>query len=69
MGAEQSSQAASKWLEVYKRADGKHAWRLVINGEVIATDGGQGYESVTQATQMGMKIINGHYYAAQLRVS
>lgn len=32
--------------EVYRREDGRWAWRLVApNGHIIATDGGQGYEN------------------------
>jgi uncharacterized protein YegP (UPF0339 family) len=33
-------------IEIYRRADGKYAWRLKAgNGEIIATDGGQGFEN------------------------
>jgi len=33
-------------IEVYKREDGKWAFRVrAANGEIIATDGGQGYEN------------------------
>jgi uncharacterized protein YegP (UPF0339 family) len=33
-------------IEIYKREDGKWAWRLkAANHEIIATDGGQGFEN------------------------
>lgn len=35
-------------MEVYKRADGKYAWRITVgkgdNADIVVTDGGQGYE-------------------------
>jgi uncharacterized protein YegP (UPF0339 family) len=32
--------------EIYRRTDGRWAWRLkATNGQVVATDGGQGYEN------------------------
>jgi uncharacterized protein YegP (UPF0339 family) len=38
---------------LYKRSDGKWAWRLEAdNGRVIATDGGQGYENEGDARSM-----------------
>lgn len=44
-------------LEVYRRSDGRWAWREVAsNGEVIATDGGQGYENRCDAVEMGQKV-------------
>lgn len=30
---------------LFKRDDGKWAWHLEVNGRVVATDGGQGYEN------------------------
>ena len=51
-------------LEVYKRRDEKWAWRLVVSGEVVATDGGQGYESVSEAHRMAKRVVSGHYFAA-----
>ena len=32
-------------FEPYKRDDGKHAWRVKVGDDIIATDGGQGYEN------------------------
>lgn len=39
--------------EVYKRADGLWAWRVVAeNGNIVATDGGQGYENRADCEHM-----------------
>lgn len=49
-------------LEVYRREDGKWAWRLIAtNGSVIATDGGQGYEHRGEAVEMAKSIVIGPY--------
>ncbi|MBD5382249.1 YegP family protein [Clavibacter sepedonicus] len=46
----------------YKRADGRWAWRLTTdNGQVIATDGSQGYENESDAQRMGDLVISGTY--------
>lgn len=43
---------------LYRRGDGKWAWRLVANnGDIIATDGGQGYENEDDARSMADRII------------
>lgn len=43
--------------EVYKREDGLWAWRLrASNGQIIATDGGQGYVRRIDAAQMASRI-------------
>lgn len=48
--------------EVYKRHDGKWAWRIKArNGQVVATDGGQGYETKTDARSTLEKFISGLY--------
>jgi uncharacterized protein YegP (UPF0339 family) len=48
--------------ELYKRHDGKWAWRIkALNGEIVATDGAQGYESKTHARDTLVKVISGHY--------
>ncbi len=46
---------------VYKRADGKWAWRLVVNENIVATDGGQGYENEADARNMADRIIGGEF--------
>ncbi len=48
--------------EVYKRKDGKWAFRVkASNGQVVATDGGQGYSDKTRATETVTKLISGQY--------
>jgi uncharacterized protein YegP (UPF0339 family) len=51
-------------------SDGKWAWRLrADNGEVIATDGGQGYENEADARAMADAIIGGNYADAKKTIS
>jgi uncharacterized protein YegP (UPF0339 family) len=46
-------------LSLYRRSDGRHAWRLIAdNGNIVATDGGQGYERAIDAHRMAVKILN-----------
>jgi uncharacterized protein YegP (UPF0339 family) len=48
--------------ELYRRTDAKWAWRIKArNGQVVATDGGQGYETKTHARTTLEKVISGHY--------
>lgn len=54
---------------VYKRTDGNWAWQLTSsNGQVIATDGGQGYEGETDARSMADRIISGEFKNAEKKV-
>lgn len=52
---------------VYKRADGKYAWRLIGDNEsdIIATDGGQGYSTKAYAVLMAENVITGEYSKAK----
>lgn len=48
--------------EVYKRADGKYAFRVkAANGEIVATDGGQGYNDKANAKTTLEKLMRGDY--------
>ncbi len=48
--------------EVYKRSDGKWAFRIkAANGQVVATDGSQGYNSKVDARATLTKILAGDY--------
>lgn len=47
--------------KVYQRADKKWAWQLVINSNIVATDGGQGYENEADARNMADRIISGEF--------
>lgn len=53
-----------------QRADGKWGWQLIgDNGsDIIATDGGQGYNSEDFARKMADKIISGHYSNADKKI-
>ena len=51
-------------IEVCTRTDKKFAWRLTAaNGNIITTDGGQGYENKSDAKDMAVKIIKDGDYA------
>lgn len=51
---------------VYQRPDKKWGWRLKTgNGQVIATDGGQGYENEPDARRMANRIIGGEFKDAE----
>ena len=54
-------------LLVYERADKKWAWHLEAdNGQIVATDGGQGYENeVDCQAEADAIVINGAYKNAR----
>ncbi len=48
--------------QIYKRKDGKWAWRLIAsNGQTVATDGGQGYSSKKSAESTLTIVMDGAY--------
>ena len=48
--------------ESYRRADDKWAFRLkASNGQIVATDGRQGYESKSDARETLEKVMRGEY--------
>ena len=48
--------------EIFKRADGKFGFRVTAsNGQVVATDGGQGYSGKGDAKSTLEKLLNGDY--------
>lgn len=48
--------------EIYQRNDGKWAFRVkASNGEVVATDGGQGYNAKDSAEATLQKLMAGTY--------
>lgn len=53
---------------LYKRADGKWAWNLKVNGRVVATDGSQGYENESDARDMAERVISGEFADADRRI-
>jgi uncharacterized protein YegP (UPF0339 family) len=48
--------------EVYRRHDGKWAWRIkASNSQIVATDGGQGYDNRAGARKTLEKVMVGDY--------
>jgi uncharacterized protein YegP (UPF0339 family) len=48
--------------EIYKRNDDKWAFRVrASNGEIVATDGGQGYSAKSDAKATLEKLMRGEY--------
>ena len=48
--------------ELYQRKDGKWAFRVkAANGQIVATDGSQGYESKSSAKATLKKLLAGSY--------
>lgn len=48
--------------EIYKRSDGKYAFRVkASNGQIVATDGAQGYEDKSDAKHTLEKLLTGAY--------
>jgi uncharacterized protein YegP (UPF0339 family) len=48
--------------ETYSRSDGKYAFRVRAgNNEIVATDGGQGYNSRADAKATLEKLMRGDY--------
>jgi uncharacterized protein YegP (UPF0339 family) len=54
---------------LYTRTDGKWAWRLTVNGRIVATDGGQGYENEDDCRSMADRIISGEFKDAEKRIT
>jgi uncharacterized protein YegP (UPF0339 family) len=53
---------------LYKRSDNNWAWRLVVNGNIVSTDGGQGYENENDAREMANRVIGGYYKYAEKKI-
>jgi uncharacterized protein YegP (UPF0339 family) len=55
---------------LYKRVDGKWAWRLKAdNGRIIATDGSQGYDNESDCRAMADRIIKGEFKDAKKTIT
>jgi uncharacterized protein YegP (UPF0339 family) len=55
--------------EIYKRADGKYAFRVKAgNHEVVATDGGQGYDQASDAKSTLEKLMAGTFNGPVVQV-
>lgn len=54
---------------LFTRSDGRWAWHLKAdNGEVIATDGGQGYENEAEARSIADSVVGGEYKNAEKKI-
>ncbi|GAB3526489.1 Lsr2 family DNA-binding protein [Arthrobacter monumenti] len=53
---------------LYTRQDGKWAWELVVDGKVVATDGGEGYADEAEAREIVNRIIRGEFSDAEKRI-
>lgn len=53
---------------IYRREDGKWSWQLVVGEQVIATDGGEGYENKNQCRASADNVIGGYYRRAERRI-
>ena len=54
---------------VYKRSDGRWAWRLkASNGLTIATDGGPGYENESDCRTIADRVVSGYYLEAERKI-
>lgn len=53
-------------LTVWQRADRRWAWHLKAdNGQIVATDGNQGYENEADCQSMADRVIQGEFRAAK----
>ncbi len=53
---------------LFTRTDGKWAWHLEVNGNIVATDGGQGYENEDDARDMADRVIAGEFAGADKKI-
>lgn len=51
--------------ETFLRDDGRHGWRITVvhagDEDVVATDGGQGYQNRVDALMVAEKVLHGDY--------
>lgn len=54
-------------LEFYRRDDSERlwAWRLTSGADIVATDGGQGYENKQDCIDRANDVVNGLYAKAR----
>ncbi|ANZ28588.1 hypothetical protein A4U64_27330 (plasmid) [Rhodococcus sp. WB1] len=53
---------------IVERADGKWGWQLVVNGNIVATDGNQGYENEVFCRRMAERILGGEFASAEEKI-
>lgn len=55
---------------LYERPDGKWGWRLKAdNGQIIATDGNQGYDSEDFCRKMADRVVGGEFADAKKTIT
>lgn len=55
---------------LYTCSDGRWAWRLKSdNGQIVATDGGQGYENESDARAVADAVVGGDYADARRTIT
>lgn len=60
---------ASVERNLYARPDGTWGWRLKVNGLVVATDGGQGYEDEADCRKIADRILGGEFANANKTIT
>jgi uncharacterized protein YegP (UPF0339 family) len=62
-----SQTGLAEW-HLFRRRDGLFAWHLIaLNGsDIIATDGGQGYDNASEAAAVMRSIRDGVYKSAPM---
>lgn len=65
---QRKSSASSIQRVLFRRSDKRWAWRLTVNGNVVAVDGSQGYEKESDCRMMADRIIAGYYSEADKRI-
>lgn len=53
---------------LFERTDGTWGWRLVVNGNIVATDGNQGYENEDYCRKTADRIIGGEFKDANKKI-
>ncbi len=54
---------------LYQRPDKKWGWRLKVNGKIVATDHGQGYENESDARSMADRVVGGEFKDAKKTIT
>ncbi|QIX53951.1 hypothetical protein [Rhodococcus sp. DMU1] len=53
---------------IVERADGKWGRQLVVNGNIVTTDGNQGYENEAFCRRMADRITGGEFADAEKKI-
>jgi len=50
---------------IYQHPNGTWGWRLTVNGDIVATDGNQGYENKEFCRSMANRVVGGEFKDAK----